>query len=250
MRNKLGIPMLAVLAGFTAWAHSAEPASAPASSAPDLGLQATEPVRALERPLRKDTVRLAADKDNPFKRVVTCHVYKSAIVKQIDSDQFVGNLSMSVVSFDGEPPKCQQKIANERLLFDAFTFVGKIGKFGVFSDPDPHDTTMFRVIDLDSGKSVFSDAMYEAKVTSASSTGGDFELRYQRGFKANCSMGVRPSTCWGQVRKATGLSESAVPACGTSPGLSVIGYPAMTMMVDGRTTTIALPGKITCKPES
>jgi hypothetical protein len=247
MRNKVGIPLLAALAGFTVLANGAGPASAPA---PDTSLQTTVPVRALEKPVRIDKVHLLADKENPFKRVVTCYVYKSALVKQIDSDQFVGNLSMTVAPFDGEPPKCQDKIANERVLNDAFTFLGKVGKFGVFNDPDPQDTTTFRVINLDNGKSVFTDSMYDVKVASASSTGADFELRYQRGFKANCSMGVHPSVCWGQIRKATGLSESPVPSCGASPGLTVVGYPAITMMVDGRVTTLALPGKVTCKPES
>jgi len=183
-----------------------------------------------DKPLDETHTQLPLDPDNPqSKPVLSCFYYPGFMVKQVDlGDMGAEQLSILPRAKGSAEPQCLRANAKDEIVIGPKEwggyFEGVKGSFVFFHAEDGfYGGLDFGVFSAD-GRKLFEDLASLDKSGIAfttlamlsdpkNETDPAIILRYRRVYAAQCSLRADEKACWSEIRKITGLPQTAPPSC-------------------------------------
>jgi hypothetical protein len=200
-----------------------------------------------DKPVKVLRVPLPPDPDNLGTRLrVSCFYFTRFVVKEVDFGE-VGAQQLSIIPAPGGPGKiaCRQaNIPGERVVavkdWSGY-FDGAKGDYVVFRADDGSNGGMgFAVYDARTGKKLFDDVV-QTQIQAMTPTPSGLTLSYRRVYLAKCSLNAGGAGCWGQIKRATGLTAVTPPDCNAAYAREAKRTPKLAQSVRSTPTVIAYP---------
>ena len=200
-----------------------------------------------DKPVKVLRVPLPPDPDNPGTRLrVSCFYFPRFVVKEVDFGE-VGAQQLSIIPGAGGPAKiaCRQaNVPGEKVVavkdWSGY-FDGAKGDYVVFRADDGSNGGMgFAVYDARTGKKLFDDA-FKTEIQAIEPTPSGLTLSYRRVYLAKCSLNAGGAGCWGQIKRATGLTAAAPPDCNAAYAREARRTPKLAQSVRTTPTVVEYP---------
>jgi hypothetical protein len=163
----------------------------------------------LDRPVATKTVPAKSD-DDPTGEI-QCTYYHDFMLRETSTDTPDPNNATLIPIAAGAPRPGCEAVQRDKVLTlrtEGYSYIGRKGRFLLFSATDPNGAVPFIVLDAESGKAVFDDGTPPDRgIQTVVLEGGVLHLGYTRAFNASCSLLEDPSGCWFRL-----AADGKVPA--------------------------------------
>ena len=134
---------------------------------------------------------------------IDCTYYQDLMVRETGTETPDPNAATLVPLPPGASrPRCKaaHRPREITLKTEGFGFVGRKGRFLLFSATDPNGAVPFIVIEAGTGRVIYSDGTSADRgIRAVSLENGRLHLRYTHGLNASCSMMQNAAACWSKL---------------------------------------------------
>jgi hypothetical protein len=162
----------------------------------------------LDRPVA--TKKVPAKSDDDPDGQIKCTYYRDFMLRETGTDTPDPNdAKLFPVAAGAARPNCDASQRDDAvsLKTEGYSYIGRKGRFLLFSATDPNGAVPFTVLDADSGKAIFADGTPADRGIQVVALDHDtLHLGYTRAFNAPCSLLKDLAACWSSL-----VADGTVP---------------------------------------